>query len=373
MTTNLVSWLFRFRTIVAVIVALILGAGLMLSVGSDPIRAYEVLFRESFFDYFGLANTLVKTSPILLAGLAVVIPLRAGLYNIGAEGQIYLGGLFAAIVGLNMPEMPSAVGIPIVMLAAMLGGAFWAFLPAYLRAYRGTNEVIVTLLMNFVGISVVSFAVSGPMLAKSAPYPYSEELPESLHLPNLMPRTDAHIGVLVAVALALLVYVVLRYTRGGFAIETVGRSPAAARYAGVAVKAQMVRAMLYGGAMAGLAGGIEVIGVKYRLFHLFSAGYGYDGIVVAFIALGSPLLLPLAAFFLAGLQAGAGVMQRSAGIERSIMDAIQGIVVILVAASLALRPNGRGLLGFLMAGGAGKAKPAALEAPLAPLEKEEVV
>lgn len=336
---TMLDWAYRLRTVVAVLAALLLGAVLMFAVGADPWQAYKALFGESFFDYFGVSNTLVKTSPILLAGLAVVIPLRAGVYNIGGEGQIYLGGLFATIVALAIPETGSWTGIPLVMAAAFAGGALWAAIPAVLRAYYGINEVIVTLLMNFIGIQIVSYAVSGPMLAKSAPYPYSEEIAQSLHLPHLLPRTDAHIGVLIAAVLALACFWFFRRTTAGQAIDIVGRSPSAARYAGIAVPRQILVAMVLGGGMAGLAGGFEVIGHKYRLFHMFSSGFGYDGIVAAFIAMGSALWLPLVAFFLAGLEAGAGIMERSAGIERSVVDAIQGIVVIMVAASLALRPG----------------------------------
>lgn len=355
--TTIVLWAFRLRTLFAVLAALLVGALIMLLVGSDPVAAYRALVTESFFDYYGISNTLVKTCPILLAGLAVIVPLRAGLYNVGGEGQIYLGGLFGTLVGLALPDAPSMIGIPAVMLAAMLGGALWAAVPGLLRAYYGINEVIVSLLLNFVGIQVVSFMVSGPLLAASAPYPYSEELAESYHLPRIMARTDAHLGVVIALALALLIYALFRYSRPGFAMQTVGHSPEAARYAGISVRAQIIQAMMLGGAMAGLAGGFEVIGVKYRLFHMFSAGYGYDGIVAAFIAVGSPLVVPLVALFLAGLKAGAGVMERSAGIERSVVDAIQGIVVIMVAASLALRTPTPALLKALLRSNEAPAQP----------------
>jgi simple sugar transport system permease protein len=335
---------FPLRSIIAVLLALLLGALLMLSVGADPVAAYRALFGESFFDYFGIANTLVKTSPILLAGLAVAIPLRAGVYNIGGEGQIYLGGLFATTVALTIPDFSPGVGIPLVMVAAVAGGAFWAAIPAVMRAYYGINEVIVTLLMNFIGIQIVSYAVSGPMLAKSAPYPYSEEISENLHLTHIMPSTDAHLGVVFAIVLALSFWLFFKRTSAGLAIDMVGRSATAAKYAGVAVQRQILLAMILGGGMAGLAGGLEVIGHKYRLFHMFSNGYGYDGIVATFVAMGSTLWLPLVALFLAGLKAGAGIMERSAGIERSVVDAIQGIVVLMVAASLSIRP---GFVSFL--------------------------
>jgi general nucleoside transport system permease protein len=344
---HVIDILLRLRILVAIIIALIFGAFLISATGNDPLVAYWILFRESFLDYYGLANTLIKTSPILLAGLAVIIPLRAGVYNIGGEGQIYIGALFATIVSLNLPELPSFIGIPVVMVAAFFGGALWAAIPGALKAYKGINEVIVTLLMNFVGIQIVSFAVSGPMLAKSAPYPYSEEIPNYLHLPKILSGTDAHLGTIIALTMSLGIYLFFRFTKIGFAMGTVGHSLQAARYAGISVTKNIVLAMVLGGGMAGVAGGFEVIGVKFRLFHMFSNGFGYDGIVAGFIASGSALWLPFVSIFLAGLKAGAGAMQRATGIERSVIDAIQGIIVILVAASLTVRTGVSNLSQFL--------------------------
>jgi len=332
------------RVLSAILAALTAGALLILAAGSNPVEAYYALFAESFFNYWGIANTLVKTSPMLLAGLAVILPLRAGLFNIGAEGQIYLGGLFGTLAALSLPEIPGWIGIPVVLLAAMAGGALWAAIPGFLRAYRGINEVIVTLLMNFIGIHIVSYAVSGPLLAAGAPYPYSEEVSEQFRLPILMQQTDTHVGVLIGVLAAAMLAAWLKLTPGGFALQLVGKNPAAARYAGVRTRRKMLLAMVIGGALAGLAGGIEVIGLKYRLFHLFSAGYGYDGIVVAFLAALNPLFAPLSAFFLAGLSAGAGTMQRAVGVEGAVVEAIQGLVILFVAASLATTREGRSFL-----------------------------
>jgi simple sugar transport system permease protein len=337
------------RVISAIIAALGVGAFLILLSGSNPFAAYRALFAESFFDYWGISNTLVKTSPMLLAGLAVIVPYKAGLFNIGAEGQIYIGGLFGAVIALSMPDLPGWFGIPIILIASMLGGALWAAIPGYLRAYRGINEVIVTLLMNFIAIHIVSYAVSGPLLAEGAPYPYSEEVSEQFHLPILMSQTDAHLGVIIGIVAALLISFWLKSTPSGFQLQLVGSNQAAARYAGVKTKKTMMTAMMLGGALAGLAGGLEVLGLKYRLFHLFSAGYGYDGIIVAFIAALNPILAPLSAFFLAGLSAGAGTMQRAVGVEGSVVEAIQGIVVLFAAASLMATTKGRGILHRLTA------------------------
>lgn len=335
MSEAVLRWVYRLRSVWAVLLALVFGAMLIVLTGQDPLGAYRELFAGAFLDYWGLSATLAKLSPILLAGLAVALPLRVGLFNIGAEGQIYIGALFATVVALTMPELPPGLGILVTALAGMAGGALWALIPALLKAYRDINEVIVTLLLNYVAINVVSYAVSGPLMAPEAPYPYSPEIPRSLFLPVMMPRTDAHIGALVAVVLALALFLVLRYTTAGYSLQTVGSNPHAARYAGMSVRRHIVVSMIVGGSFAGLAGTFEVLGLKHRLFHLFSDGYGYDGIVVAFLANGGALGSVIAATFLAGLESGANAMQRAAGVPVTVIDAIKGLMVIFVAASLA--------------------------------------
>jgi simple sugar transport system permease protein len=184
---------------------------------------------------------------------------------------------------------------------------------------------------------VVSYAAGGPMMEEGAPFPYSAEIPPQLFLPLILPPTDAHIGAVVGVLFALALAIWFRYSTAGFAMTTVGQNPQAARYAGISVRRQIMAAMMLGGALAGLAGSFEVLGVKYRLFHMFSPGYGFDGIVVAFMAGASPLFVPVAALFFSGLRAGAQLMQRAVGVDSTVVDAIQGLVVIFVAASLAIR------------------------------------
>lgn len=326
-----------FRTLLAVTIALLIGAVLIIVSGHNPIEAYLALFKGAFFDYYGFGNTLVRLSPILLAGLAVLVPLRAGLYNIGAEGQIYMGALFATITALYAPEQQPVVHIVFCSLAGMAGGALWAAIPGVLRAYFNVNEVIITLLLNYVAINIVSFFVSGPMMEPGAPYPYSKEISDNLWLPYILPGTDAHAGSIIGLVLTLLITFVFSLTRLGARVDLAGANPVAAAYTGLNVKKTILLSMAFGGAMAGLAGTFEILGLKYRLFHLFSHGYGYDGIVVAFLSAGQPILLPIAALFLSGLKAGANIMQRSVGTEASIVIAIQGLVVIFIAIDVVLR------------------------------------
>ncbi|HUF43784.1 MAG TPA: ABC transporter permease [Aestuariivirgaceae bacterium] len=339
---------YLLKGVWAVLAALLVGSILMLIAGSDPIAAYSALFHGAFFDYWGFATTLVKTCPLLLAGLAVVLPLRAGLFNIGAEGQIYMGALFGTMAALYVPELPGPLHILLATLAGAIGGALWALLPALLKAYQRINEIIVTLLMNFVALHFVSFMVSGPMMEPGAPYPYSPEIPSALFLPHILPRTDAHLGVVVAIILAILLYGVLRRGVPGYTLDTIGQNPDAARYAGMSVERHVIVSFLVAGAFAGLAGIFEVLGLRHRLFHAFSQGYGYDGIVVAFLAGLNPLLAIVSAVFIAGLRSGANIMQRAVGVPVTVIEAIQGLVILFVATSLAFRYR-EGALGRLIA------------------------
>jgi ABC-type uncharacterized transport system permease subunit len=329
--------LYMFKSVWAVLAALLVGSFLIQLAGSDPIEAYTALFQGAFTEYYGFGSTLVKMSPLILAGLAVTVPLRAGQFNIGAEGQIYIGALFATLAALYLPAMPGWIHIIVCSFAGMAGGALWALLPALLKAYHRVNEIIVTLLMNYIAINIVSFAVSGPMEAADAPYPYSDEIPSTLFLPHVMPRTDAHLGVVIGIVIAIVLFAIFRYGTLGFSLETVGRNPRAARYAGLSVQRTIVLSFIIGGALAGLAGAYEVLGVKYRLFHHFSPGYGYDGIVITFLAGANPLFVVVAAAFLGGLRSGAGIMQRAVGVDATVIEAIQGLVVIFVAMGLAFR------------------------------------
>ncbi len=334
---SLLRVFYLLKGVWAVLAALLVGSWLIWLAGANPIFAYQALFGGAFLEYHGFASTLVKMSPILLAGLAVALPLRAGLFNVGAEGQIYLGGLFATWAALYLPAMPSPIHIFVCSIAGMVGGGLWGLIPGYLRAHYNINEVIVTLLMNYIAINLVSYFVSGPMLAENAPYPYSDEISPELWLPHIMPRTDAHIGVVIGLMLAVLLYIVFKRTPMGLSLSVVGNNPVAARYAGLPVKRYVVLSLMMGGAFAGLAGAYEVLGLKYRLFHLFSAGYGFDGLVVALIAAGNPLFVAVTSLFLAGLSSGANIMQRAAGVPVTVVEAIQGLVIIFVAASMAFR------------------------------------
>lgn len=336
---TILRYVFHLMPIWAVLAAFLVGSVFILIAGVNPIEAYTALFGGAYLDYYGFGATLVKVSPLLLAGLAFAVPFKTGVFNVGAEGQINIGALLATAAALYLPEMPGLFQIILCALAGMIGGGLWALIAAYLRAYRDINEIITTLLLNYIAINIVNYFVNGPMKAEGANYPFSPEISADLHLPILMPQTDAHLGSIVGLVLAFFLYAVYRYTTFGFASETVGKNRDAATYAGINVRRQMMLSLIMGGALAGLGGCFEILGLKYQLFSNFSAGYGYLGIIVALLVSGNFLLVPVAALFMAGLAAGASSMSRAVAVNATVVNAIEGLVVIFVAASVMIKFN----------------------------------
>ncbi len=327
--------------LIAIAAALLVGAGLIIIAGKNPIAAYGALFQEAIANYYGFGNTLTKTTPLLLTSLGVLVALKAGQFNIGGEGQIYLGGLGSALVGLYVKGLPLVIHLPLALLAGFLFGAIWGLIPGYLKAVRGVNEVITTLLLNYVGQYFISYLVNGPMMQPGAPSPFSPKLPESAQLPTILPQTQTHAGILIGLLVAGILWVVFLRSPLGYQIEAVGQNPIAARYAGMSVERTIMFVMAVAGGLAGLAGSSEVMGLKYRLFENFSGGYGFDAIAIALLSRGSVLGVIFTSFFFGALRSGANVMQRSAGVPVTVVYAIQGLTVLFIAVSLTLERKNR--------------------------------
>lgn len=322
--------------LLAVLAALLVGAVLIALAGANPMAAYGALFREALTTYFGFANTLTKMAPLLLASLGVLIALRAGQFNLGGEGQIYMGGLGSLLVGLALPNWPMLIHLPLALLGGFLFGAFWGAIAGYLKIARGLNEVLTTLLLNYIAQNLISYLVNGPLKEPNAPSPFSSLVAESAYLPAILPKTQAHAGIFLGLAIAGLLAVLLSKTSMGYRIDTVGQNPIAARYAGISVDRTILFVMALSGGLAGLAGSSEVLGLKHRLFENFSPGYGFDAIAIALLSRGHPIGVILTAFFFGVLRSGANVMQRSAGVPVTIVYAIQGLTVLFVAISLTI-------------------------------------
>lgn len=337
-TTNRIQSLLS--PIIAILSALIVGAILILIAGANPIAAYTALFQESLFDYFGFGNTLTKMTPLLFASLGVLVALRGGQFNIGGEGQIYLGALGSTLIGLYVQGLPAFIHIPLGLLVGFLFGAVWGWIPGYLKAIRGVNEVITTLLLNYIAVNLVSYLVQNPLKAPNAPSPYSPLIEKSAQLP-ILPGSLAHGGILLGLLVAGILWVLLQRTPLGYQITAVGFNPIASAYAGISVQRTIMLVMALAGGLAGLAGSCEVMGLKYRLFEEVSPGYGFDAIAIAFLSRGSVLGVVLTSLFFAALRSGANVMQRSAGVPVTIVLAIQGLTVLFIAIGLALESSKR--------------------------------
>ncbi|MGB3903405.1 MAG: ABC transporter permease, partial [Anaerolineae bacterium] len=294
------------RPILAVFLALVVSAGLIWAAGGNPIEAYAALLDGSFGSVAALANTGVRAAPLLLAGFAVGLGFKAGLWNIGGEGQIYLGAAAATAVGIIPLAVPAWLHLLLAVMAGFAGGALWILVPAYLRAYRGVNEVCTTLMLNYVAGYFVSWLLHDTPLAEpGAFYPMSPPILPSAHLPILVKGTSLHAGLILAVVLGVVLHFVLRYTPFGFRTRMVGQNPEAARYAGVGVARQIFVVMLVCGGLAGLGGAGEVLGLKLRLFDFFASGVGYEGLALAILANGNALGIIVGGVFFGSLKAGA--------------------------------------------------------------------
>jgi simple sugar transport system permease protein len=300
--------------------------------GVDVLSAFSALLEGAGGDIYRLTETLVKACPLLYTGLAIVLSLHAGVWNIGADGQLLLGALATAWVGSYTTALPQVLGILLVCGSAALAGGLWASCAALLKNKCGVSEVISTIMLNFIATNVVSYCVHGPLMESDARYPQTDLLPATACLPRLLPPTRFHLGVPFALLAAVIVWFFLFRTKAGFKLRVTGANPVAARFAGIAVERQIGRALVLSGALAGLAGAIEVSGVTHRVYEKFSPGYGYTAIAVALVGQRSPLGVVLAALFFGALEAGAGTMQRAAGVSSVLASVIQAVVVFFWAA-----------------------------------------
>jgi simple sugar transport system permease protein len=308
------------------------GAVMLVLGGYDPAVAATELVRGAAgsVDAF-LSVTLVRAVPLLLTGLAVALAFRAGVWNIGAEGQLYAGALVAAWIGLSGDLIPAPLLMPAVLIGAALGGAAWAWLPAFLKLRRGVGEVITTLLLNFVAIKLVTWMVRGPLQEPRGIFPQSDRLGEAARLPLLVPGSRLHLGFALAIVAAVAVWFILRWTVFGFRLRALGASPEAATAAGrVDARRLTYVVFLLSGALAGLAGGVEVAGVTYALYDGLSPGHGYTAIAVALLAGLSPLGVLLTGTFFGALEGGAGAMQRTAGIPAAWVRAVEALLILSV-------------------------------------------
>lgn len=291
--------------------------------------------RQAFYPFF---ESLVAATPYIFGGLALALGFRVGLFNIGAEGQVFMGAIFATYAGYAITGLPFLLHMPIAFLAGAVGGGLWGFIPGILKAKTGANEVINTIMLNYVAYRLSEWLLNGPMQRPGAFNPVSPVVLESAWLPRLFQDPIRfHLGFFIALLFAWLVYWFLWRTKWGFSLRMVGSNQHAARYAGVSVTVGIVMGMTLAGALAGLAGGNEVLGVNRSLAMAFSSGYGFDSIAIALLGNSHPLGVVLAALLFGALRNGATAMQLAAGIPIDIVSVVQAMVLVFIAAPAIIR------------------------------------
>ncbi|HET7082658.1 MAG TPA: ABC transporter permease [Candidatus Limnocylindria bacterium] len=347
--------------ILSLVTALLIGAIVIIlsdpefiaKVGSDPGAAlgagfgsvggaYRGLLEGSignpFRDIGPVTETLLRATPLIFAGLAVAIGFRAGLFNIGAEGQIYIGALFATAVGIGFTDLPLLVHLPLAVAAGFAGGAVWGFIPGILKARTGAHEVITTIMLNYVSYSIIDLALRQVFFQlPGRDDPISKNILPSATLPRLLPDERLHWGLILALLAAVAVWWLLFRSTKGFEFRAVGLNPAAARYAGMNISRTVVLTMMISGGLAGLAGTSEIIGTNLRLTPNFSPNWGFDAIAIALLGASRPVGVVFSAILFGALRAGAAPMQAQTGIPIDLVVVIQGLVILFIAAPALVR------------------------------------
>lgn len=317
--------------LVVILLSFILGAIMMVISGVNPLIAYRALINASFGSLNSISETMVKACPLLLCGLGTIVAFRCKFWNIGAEGQIYAGGIAAALVGSIPICLPWVIHILMMILAGAIGGSLYAFIPTFLKVKLKINEVITTIMFNYISIHLVGYLVHGPMMG-SGFLPMSEKLPPRACLPRIIPATRFHLGIIIALAAAGIVYFLVWKTVLGFRIRTVGENLTAARLGGINPTLVILWAGLISGSLAGLAGMIEVAGIQTRLVEGFSPGYGYLAVAVGLVGQLKPMGVVLASILFGALLSGSKAMQSTVGVPFTIIYIIEGFMIMVISA-----------------------------------------
>jgi len=325
--------------------ALLTGLGVLAlgleAAGYPAGRALGALWSGAFGSWYAITSaTLVRAIPLVIIGLGLAIAFRAGSFNIGGEGQFYAGAIAATWLGLHLGSLPSLLAVPAVLAGSILAGALWVAVPVLLRVRYGVLEVISTLLLNFIAEATTSLVVQGPLQERQGIYPQSDAIAESARLP-VLPGTRLHAGLLLALVGAGILHILFTRTLWGFQLRAVGLGPRAAEISGRIDSRWMAAAGLaLSGAIAGLAGGVEVTGVSYALFQNLSPGYGFTAIAVALLGRLHPFGVVVAGLLFGALEAGAGAMQRDAGVPSVAVYVVEAVVILVVLLAESLRRDG---------------------------------
>ena len=329
--------------------AFLLSGMLLTLLGENPFRIYHLFIIGAFGTWQNVGNTLFQSTPLIFTGLAVALAFRAGLFNIGAEGQLYWGAFAAFLISSKTAQFPGLLPVVIAIIGAFVAGGIWGWIPGFLKSRFGAHEVVITIMLNFIALASVNYLITGPFQAPGDQIPQTVSLPESVHLSGLgdwlngigfsgLEETPVNTSLLLALVMALLVYILLWKTKFGFNIRAVGLNPTAARAAGISVAMVSAVAIGIGGGLAGLVGINEVLGYRYQLIDNFSPGYGYTGIAVALLGRNHPAGIVLAALLFGALSQGGLIVDiYSDTVSKDVIYVIQGIIMLCVISEGAFR------------------------------------
>ncbi|WP_459191077.1 ABC transporter permease [Halosimplex sp. J119] len=324
---NVPLWLAYAAPLFTILAALTVSAIALVALGVDPGAAYWTMFVDTLTSEFGVTETLVKSVPLILTGLAVYLPLKAGLFNIGAEGQLVVGALAGTWVGISL-SLPGVALVPLMFAAAVVAGGIWAGIPAWLRATWNVNEIITSLLLTFVALEIQSYLLRGPMQGGLGNFPQSDRFSDAATIPELF--AGVHAGLLVAVLAVVATYVLLRKSRLGFEITFVGSNDEAARQAGMSTYKVYMLVFVIGGALAAMGGVSEIAGVQGRHRAGFEPGYGFTAIPIALLGRNSAFKVLLAGLFFAVLFVGGSSMEVAFGVPAALVEIIQALVILFL-------------------------------------------
>jgi len=319
-------------SVLALVGALAVSALIVALAGRDPAVAFGALWYGAFGSADSLSEVAVKTCPLLLCGLAIAISFQAGVWNIGVEGQLLMGALAMAALGTHELPLPAGLTLGAYLMAAAAAGAVWAGIAGVLKLRRNVNEVISTIMLNFVALGLIGYLVQGPLMEAGGRYPQTDAILPALWMPRLVLGHRAHAGLPLALLIAGAMHVLLYRGVAGYEMRAAGLNPAAARLAGIGVDGRLLLSLLVSGALAGLAGGIEVSAVTHRLYEHFSPGWGFTAIAVGLLGRLSPAGVVVAAVFFGALDAGSNAMQRAAGVSSVLVSIIQAVVILSLVA-----------------------------------------
>jgi len=319
---------FLLIPLISIALALLFGAIFLWATGYSPMKIYMLMFTGSFGSFYNFSETMVKAIPLMLTGLAVSLAFKMSLWNIGAEGQLYMGAFMAGGVGLFFPQLPAPVMLTCMVIAGFIGGALWGLIPGILKALVGVNETITTLMLNYVAILWVGYLVYGPWKDPNGFMPFTKGFEEYALLPTL-PGTRIHAGITFAIIIAVVLYIIFKRTTWGYQIGVIGESQKVASYAGMSIKKNIVLVMLISGGIAGIAGMAEVSGIIGRLQYNISPGYGYTAIIVAWLSRLNPFVIILVAIFFGGLLNGGYALQ-IVGLPAVMVSMLQGAILFFV-------------------------------------------